>query len=125
MDNLSNIILEQEKKNLQNIPLLDIINYIKVSLSVIIEIRTNEEIEKYNAENEKGKKIINENVAEDYETLLRKEEAEIRQHISIEHQFKIHFDNMAEKISELEEDNAFLVKKFVRKIYFKYIIYII
>ena len=118
MDNISNAILVQEKENLKNIPLLDIINYIKVSLSAIIQIRTNEEIEKFNAENEKGKKKVNENAAEDYETLLRKEEAEIRQHISIEHQFKIHFDNMAEKISELEEDNAFLVKKFVR-IYFK------
>ena len=108
--------MEQEKKNLKNLPLLDIIKYIKVSLNAIIQIRAKEEVEKYKAENEKGKKKVNENIAEDYETLLRKEEAEIRQHISIEHQFKIHFENLAEKISELEEDNIILAKKYVRQL---------
>jgi hypothetical protein len=120
--NITNEILEQEKENLKNLPLLDIIKYIKVSLNVIIQIRAKEEVEKYKAENEKGNKKANENIAEDYETLLRKEEAEIRQHISIEHQFKIHFENLAEKISELEEDNIILAKKYVRKL--KFLIYI-
>jgi hypothetical protein len=120
--NITNEILEQEKENLKNLPLLDIIKYIKVSLNVIIQIRAKEEVEKYKAENEKGNKKVNENFAEDYETLLRKEEAEIRQHISIEHQFKIHFENLAEKISELEEDNIILAKKYVRKL--KFLIYI-
>jgi len=48
---------------------------------------------------------------------LRKEEAEIRQHISIEHQFKLHFENLAEKISELEDDNYILAKKIVSRKY--------
>ena len=124
MVNISNEILEKEKETLKNIPLLDIINYIKVSLSVIIQIRAKEEVDKYKTENGKHTKKLNENVAEDYETLLRKEEAEIRQHISIEHQFKIHFESLAEKICELEEDNYLLCKKYVRKIFFKYYIYL-
>ena len=111
--NISNEILEQEKKNLKNLPILDIIKYIKTSLNIIIQIKAKEEIDKYKEEKENKNNIINENAAEDYETLLRKEEAEIRQHISIEHQFKLHFENLAEKISELEDDNYILAKKIV------------
>ena len=82
-------------------------------MQIIIELKVKEEIDKYKKENDEN--IINENIAEDYETLLRKEESEIRQHISIEHQFKLHFDNFSEKINELENDNYILVKKLVIK----------
>lgn len=82
-------------------------------MQIIIELKAKEEIDKYKKENDEN--IINENIAEDYETLLRKEESEIRQHISIEHQFKLHFDNFSEKINELENDNYILVKKLVIK----------
>jgi hypothetical protein len=80
-------------------------------LHIIIKIKAKEDIDQYIEENEKE----DENAAEDYETLLRKEEAEIRQHISIEHQFKLHMDNMLEKIYELENDNYLLAKKIVNK----------
>ena len=80
-------------------------------MHIIIKIKAKEDIDQYIEENEKE----DENAAEDYETLLRKEEAEIRQHISIEHQFKLHMDNMLEKIYELENDNYLLAKKIVNK----------
>ena len=91
--------------------MLDIINYIKESLHIIIKIKAKEEIDQY----KQGKEKKDENAAEDYETLLRKEEAEIRQHISIEHQLKLYMDNMLEKIYELEKDNHLLAKKIVNK----------
>lgn len=94
---------------------MDIINYIKISLQIIIELKVKEEVEKYNKEKEE-KNLNNENTAEDYETLLRKEEAEIRQHISVEHQFKLHLDNFSEKINDLENDNYILAKKIVNNI---------
>ena len=94
---------------------MDIINYIKISLQIIIELKVKEEVEKYNKEKE-DKNPHNENTAEDYETLLRKEEAEIRQHISVEHQFKLHLDNFSEKINDLENDNYILAKKIVNNI---------
>jgi hypothetical protein len=94
---------------------LDIINYIKISLQIIIELKVKEEVEKNNKEKE-DKNLNNENTAEDYETLLRKEEAEIRQHISVEHQFKLHLDNFSEKINDLENDNYILAKKIVNNI---------
>ena len=94
---------------------MDIINYIKISLQIIIELKVKEEVEKYNKEKEENN-LNNENTAEDYETLLRKEEAEIRQHISVEHQFKLHLDNFSEKINDLENDNYILAKKIVNNI---------
>ena len=80
--------MKQDKENLKKLPILDIINYIKTSLLIIINIKLKEELEKQKDEKIQ-KKISEEIAAEDYETLLRKEEAEIRQHISIEHQFKL------------------------------------
>ena len=90
---------------------MDIINYIRESFHIIINIKVEDEINKFIEKS--GKNIHDENAAEDYESLLRKEEAEIRQHIAIEHQFKLHLDNFIEKISELEKDNYLLAKKIV------------
>ena len=109
--------MEKDKKYLEKLPILDIIQYIRTSLFIIIQKKLKEEIEKYNNNKNKTKNIFDDIIAQDYETLLRKEEAEIRQHISIEHQFKLHFENLAEKISELEDDNYILAKKIVSKKY--------
>ena len=49
-------------------------------------------------------KLTKLNVAEDYETLLRKEENSIRQHISIEHQLKLYCDKIECKNEELEKE---------------------
>ena len=106
--------MERDRKNLEKLPILEIINYIKTSLYIIIQIKLKEELEK-NKDKNSMKKILEENIAEDYETLLRKEEAEIRQHISIEHQFKLHSENLEKKIMELEDDNYILSKKIVSK----------
>ena len=84
---------------------------------MIIEIKVKEEIDKYNKRNKNKKEIINENDIEDYEALLRKEEAEIRKHISTEHQYRLHFETLAEKIGDLENDNYILAKKIVKKNY--------
>ena len=116
--NISSEILKQDKENLKKLPTLDIINYIKTSLLIIINIKLNEELEKRKDKNMK-KKILEENAAEDFETLLRKEEAEIRQHICVEHQFKLHSEYLEQRIMELEDENLILEKKIVRK---KYII---
>ena len=108
--------MEHDKENLKKLPILDIINYIKTSLLIIINIKLKEELEKQKDEKIQ-KKISEEIAAEDYETLLRKEEAEIRQHISIEHQFKLHSEYLEQRITELEDNNFILEKKIVSKIY--------
>ena len=55
----------------------------------------------------------NQNAATDYETLLQKEEAAIRQHISYEHQIKIEYEKVLEKIEVLELENKLLVYQIV------------
>ena len=53
----------------------------------------------------------NKNSAENYETLLRKEEASIRQHISVEHQLKLQYENLSEKFDIIELEKKELIKK--------------
>jgi hypothetical protein len=83
-------------------------------------MKLKEEIEKYNKN--KSKNIFDEIIAKNYESLLRKEEAEIRQHICVEHQFKLHSEYLEQKIMEFEEDNIMLSKKLVSKLYHEIII---
>ena len=109
--------MEKDKKYLEKLPILDIIQYIRTSLFIIIQIKLKEEIEKYNNNKNKTKNIFDDIIAQDYETLLRKEEAEIRQHICSEHQFKLHSEYLEQKIMEIEDENLYLEKKIVRKLY--------
>ena len=83
-------------------------------------MKLKEEIEKYYKN--KSKNIFDEIIAKNYESLLRKEEAEIRQHICVEHQFKLHSEYLEQKIMEFEEDNIMLSKKLVSKLYHEIII---
>ena len=104
--------MKQDKENLKKLPILDIINYIKTSLLIVINIKLKEELEKQKDEKIQ-KKISEEIAAEDYETLLRKEEAEIRQHISIEHQFKIQCEKYAQELDSLEDEKSLLLMQIV------------
>ncbi len=51
------------------------------------------------------------NAATEYETLLQKLEASIRQHISYEHQFKIEYEKLLNKAEEIENDKERLKKQ--------------
>ena len=89
--------------------LFSLIEYIKTNIELLIK-NSNEK----NTLIEKKKiiKIFNENnIAEDCESLLIKEEANIRKHISIEHQLKMHIEQMRDRIDELELDNKVLLLK--------------
>lgn len=55
----------------------------------------------------------NENAAEDYEILLQKEEAAIRQHISYEHEIKIEYEKLLDKIEVMELENKLLLYQIV------------
>ena len=89
-----------------NISLLDIVNYVKNSIDVIVTFKVEDLIDDY-------KSNKNQNSASDYETLLQKEEAAIRQHISYEHQIKIEYEKVLEKIEVLELENKLLVYQIV------------
>lgn len=93
---------------MKNISLIDIVNYIKNSIDIIVSFKVENTIDDY-----KSKK--NQNSANDFETLLQKEEAAIRQHISYEHQIKIEYEKIMEKLEILELENKLLLYQIVRK----------
>ena len=80
----------------------------KNSIDVIVSLKVEETIDEY-----KSKK--NENAASDYETLLQKEESAIRQHISYEHQIKLEYEKLLEKIEVMDLENKLLQYQIVSK----------
>ena len=106
-----------EKKLLQKQNLLTLVEYISSSIDIIISLKLREEMNKIN----KGK-IINDNCADNYEILLRKEERNIREHIANENQLKLHIKSLTDKLEEYERDNLILLEKIVRT-YFNIIFY--
>ena len=101
--------LLKETENIVNLPLTDIIEYIKSTIDVIASIKFDDKINEY-------KNYLNEdkNAASEYETLLQKLEATIRQHISYEHQFKIEYEKLLSKAEEIENEKNMLIKQIVK-----------
>jgi hypothetical protein len=101
--------LLKETENVMNLPLTDIIEYIKSTLDIIVSIKVEEKINEY-------KNFLNEdkNAATDYETLLQKLEESIRQHISYEHQFKIEYEKLLNKAEEIDIEKKMLTKQIVK-----------
>ena len=95
----------EDSNNLINKSIKELIEYIKVSLDIIITLKVDEELKKYEKDNP--------NAANDYETLLQKEEEAIRQHISTEHQLKIQCEKFAEKLDKIEKEKVILMKEIV------------
>ena len=95
-----------EINELKDISLLDIVEYVKNSIDIIVTLKVEEIVEEY-----KSKK--NENAASDYETLLQKEESAIRQHISYEHQIKLEYEKLLEKIELMDLENKLLLYQVV------------
>ena len=91
---------------MKDISLLDIVNYVKNSIDVIVSFKVEDLLDEY-------KSNKNENAADDYETLLQKEEAAIRQHISYEHEIKIEYEKLLDKIEVLELENKLLLYQVV------------
>ena len=108
----------KEIDEIKDISLLDIVSYIKNSIDVIVNFKVEDLMDEY-----KSKK--DDNAAEDYEILLQKEEAAIRQQISYEHEMKIEYEKLLEKIEIMELENKLLVFQIVSMIYIIYFIFII
>jgi hypothetical protein len=105
-----------EIEQLKNISLVDIVKYIKDSIDAIVSFKVEDLMVEY-----KSKK--DGNSATDYETLLQKEEASIRQHISYEHQIKIEYEKIMDKYEMLDLENKLFIYQSVSKkfLFFLYI----
>ena len=89
--------------------MIELIEYIKSTIDIIVSLKVDSKINDY-------KKYLKEdsNSATEYETLLQKLEASIRQHISYEHQFKIEYEKLLNKAEEYENERKILVKQIVK-----------
>ena len=74
-----------------------LINYIKDSFDIIVKNLLEEKANIYNEERD--------NTRQEYETLLIKYEADIREHIKIEHQMKLYIDSLETEKEELKYKN--------------------
>ena len=97
----------KEIEDLKDKSLLDMVNYIKDSIDVIVNLKINDIIDEYKSDK-------NENAATDLETLLQKEEAAIREHISYEHKIKIEYEKLLDKMEIMELEHKLLVYQVVR-----------
>ena len=78
---------------------MDIIYLIRDTIDTIISIKVKDQIQQLMISKDEFK-----NCRREYEELLRQEEAEIRRHISTQHQLKIQIEKMQEKIELLEKE---------------------
>ena len=86
---ISNSSIQDEKNELNKLPIMDIINYISISIEILAEIKAQEKYEEKLKEDEKKEKYFNYENEEDvnglklYEGMLIKAESDIRNHIKV------------------------------------------
>ena len=95
--------LEQEKKSLSSISSLLLIDYIKIHLNLLIDIKVNEKISQIKDNPINFIHLYGSDIpANDYEKLLRRYEGDIRNYIKLVNMLKIHIDELNEKQEILE-----------------------
>lgn len=103
-----------EKEKLTKSSSLKLIDYIKSSIEILVNIKVEEQIELNKIKFSQENNILSTNEEEntnEYEKLLRQLESEIRNHIKvknlslnqIEHQMRLHDESLQDKIDELEK----------------------
>ena len=108
LDEIGDNSFEDEKKYLQKLSILTLTEYIDSAIGVIVNLKIEDELNKIkNKDKDKNKCEI----IEDWESLLRKEEEDIRMYISNELKLKLYIEQMDEKIENLEKENKSLKLK--------------
>jgi hypothetical protein len=97
VESLTEEFLLKEAEKIEDLPLTDIIEYIRSTIDIFVSLKVESKINEYNKSLAKD-----ENAATDYEILLQKLESSLRQHISYEHQFKIEYDKLVDTLEEVE-----------------------
>ena len=91
--NITEEYINNERDNLKNIPMLDIINYIQNSIDILVEMRATEKYEEKLKKDEEKDKYINKENPKDsnglklYEGMLIEAEKSIRGHIRVRKNF--------------------------------------
>ena len=95
--------LEQEKSSLQSISSLSLIDYIKVNLNLLINLKVNDRLSKLKTNPSEFISLYGSDIpANDFEKLLRRYEADIRNYIRMVNILKIHIEELNQKQEILE-----------------------
>ena len=89
---------QEDVEYLSSLNEINLIKYIKDSIDSIILCMAEKKINDYN------NKHSNENIQQDYESMLIKYEKDIRGHIKTEHQLKLYADSLQNNIEDLEKE---------------------
>jgi len=109
IENFDENSLEKERETLKALDPIQLIEYIKASIEILINLKVEEKIQAHKENKDDQQINMNNFFNEDeegvneYERLLRQLEAEIRNHIKIEHQLKLHSDTLQARVEELEQ----------------------
>lgn len=95
-------VTDEEMKTLEELDSLEVLENLK---EVVLELLRFKREHKTSDNAELIQK------SEQFETLLQKSEAEVRNHIRMEHQLKLHIESSQNRIDELEKLNTQLTKK--------------
>ena len=95
--------LEQEKSSLQSISSQSLIDYIKVNLNLLINLKVNDRLSKLKINPSEFISLYGSDIpANDFEKLLRRYEADIRNYIRMVNILKIHIEELNQKQELLE-----------------------
>ncbi len=100
LDEIGDNSFEEEKKYLEKLSILTLTEYIDSAIGVIVNLKIEDELNK-----KKNEKYDEHEIIGDWESLLRKEEEDIRMYISNELKLKLYIEQMDEKIENLEKEN--------------------
>ena len=116
--NDQNLFVKDEREKMRDMNLKTILNYIKETINILVQLKCEESLNRFNSEI-KSKFTANEadliEQQDEYEKIICKLESEIRNHIKIQYQMKLHNESIEFKVQDLEcvlVDYEELQKKF-------------
>ena len=102
--NIDNLFLEQEKLSLSSISPIVLIDYIKIHLTLLIDIKVSEKLSQLKTNPLEFVSFYGTDIpCNQYEKLLRRYESDIRNYIKIENMLKIHIDELNYKQELLQK----------------------
>lgn len=107
--------LEEEKEKLLDTTIKDLINYVKTSIEILMNLKVEDylAIQKHEKETKKkkGELTLSQSSSrfsteppQDYEEVIQKFEGDIRKHIRIEQQMKLHSESLQQKIEDKDKE---------------------
>ncbi len=101
-------MLSKERQKLRDVDAFTVLDYIKTSIEILMNMKM-EEQQEGNATSKTKKDDDLESMRsmdeppKDYESMLQKYEAEVRNHIKIEQQLKLHIECVQDKLDDSEK----------------------